>query len=88
MVRARNKIFKAYQYNRAGHSKRREEERQTEKEMRRQHTGMDWLDAQRLDGEGREARGMEGAGLPGHLWRSNGPPDYVIGESEIKLRQI
>ena len=45
MVRARNKIYRACQDNPAGHSARREKKRQTEKEMGRQHPGMDCHDA-------------------------------------------
>ena len=58
MVRTRNKIFMACQDNTAG----REKERQAEKEMGGQYPVMDWHDAGRRHEEGREARGMEGAG--------------------------
>ena len=47
MVRARNKIYRACQDNPAGHSIRKENERQTEKGMGGQHPGMDWHDAGR-----------------------------------------
>ncbi|KAK2188489.1 hypothetical protein NP493_131g05005 [Ridgeia piscesae] len=52
MVRARNKIFRACQDNPAGHSARREKERQTEKKMEGQHPGMDRHDAGRRHEEG------------------------------------
>ena len=42
----------ACQDNPAGHSIRKEKERQTEKEMGRQHPGMDWHDAGRRHEEG------------------------------------
>ena len=52
MVRARNKIFRAYQDNPAGHSARSEKTRQTEKEMGGQHPGMDGHDTGCRPGEG------------------------------------
>ena len=42
MVRVYNKIYRACQDNPAGHSTKREKERQTEKEMGGQHPRMDW----------------------------------------------
>ena len=62
MVRAHNKIIRACQDNHAKYSPRREKTRQTEKEMGRQHPGMDGLDTGRRHEESGETRGMEGAG--------------------------
>ena len=43
MVQARNKIYRACQDNPAGHRARREKKRQTEKVMRGQHTGTEYM---------------------------------------------
>ena len=62
MVRPHNKINRACQDGHARYSPRREKTRQAEKEMGRQHPGMDGLDTGRRHEESRETRGVEGAG--------------------------
>ena len=62
MIRAHNKLIRACQDNHARHSPRREKTRQTEKEMGKQHSGMDGLDTGCRHEESGETRRMEGAG--------------------------
>ena len=84
MVRGCNKICKTCQANREGHSARREKKRQTEEEMGGQHPIMDGHDPVPRQ---KKLRGERNGGswLPDHLCRPNGPPDYGIGDGEVKI---
>ena len=64
MVWAQNKINRTCKDDPTGHCTRREKERQTEKEMGRQHNGVDRIKVGWSPSKGRKQRRMENSGCP------------------------
>ena len=64
MVWAQNKINRTCKDDPTGHCTRREKERQTEKEMGRQHNGVDRIKVGWSPLKGRKQRRMENSGCP------------------------